>query len=453
MAAVLPPPLAPPPSDVLPSYTRRDPRISNAPTAAPTAREQRRHTRHLVKNGRNWLTLSFQSPANDSGDPELPHFSQTTPISGSVHLRLPGEAVVRSVSVSVIGELSSPTHYVRFLTVTRQLFVSDASDLDRSLPDPPDIFEGKLSGEHVWPFSIQLPKGVSILFGTSISARHNFRLPPTLTNAMSKARIQYKLVVRVKKGILSTDNRLTADFVYTPLLRPAQPSILRQIACLENQPLIGPDGDPDGWRCLRPLTLRGKIFNARSIEATCVKVAYQVSLFLFNAKLSIARPVCYTRGTTIPLVLSISSSDTQALDLLSLPSAPTCQLMRHATFSMHVDSTSLEVISSNSREWFPEVIGTAVWRQAFEDTGNSPHRRILHGDIVIPADTPPSCNIVNFHLQYTITLVDIKAVAFTPSAESRRTPMHSELVPIVTVPAPGPLEASSLPPMYESVSA
>lgn len=70
--------------------------------------------------------------------------------------------------------------------------------------------------------------------------------------------------------ILISPTRLATEFEYTPLLRPVQPSILRQIAALENHPLIGPDGDPEGWKTLEPVVLRGKVFSTRPVEATCI---------------------------------------------------------------------------------------------------------------------------------------------------------------------------------------
>lgn len=110
----------------------------------------------------------------------------------------------------VFGELSSPTSDLnRFLTISRQLFVSDASEIashGMSSASSPVVGNGKLKGTHVWPFSIDLPKGVCIILLDGV--RNNFRLPPTLTDRVSKAQIEYQLIVRVKKGTLSAGQRL-----------------------------------------------------------------------------------------------------------------------------------------------------------------------------------------------------------------------------------------------------
>lgn len=119
---------------------------------------------------------------------------------------LTGKLTFYSITTyQVIGEVTSPTYYSRFLTIKRQLFVADVNELDSSLPNPPEIFEGKVSGEHIWPFSFRLPLGVRV--STTDEEKHNFRLPPTLQNQASKALIRYQLVVRVKKGLLSPPNR------------------------------------------------------------------------------------------------------------------------------------------------------------------------------------------------------------------------------------------------------
>ncbi|TCD64045.1 hypothetical protein EIP91_004594 [Steccherinum ochraceum] len=381
--------LQPPSVDSLPSYTPRSgPLNFDVHNRSPDRHND--HAYHLVKNGKQWLTLSLRSQAGN--DDKTPRFNQGHPITGSVRLALTNEAVIRSVSIMVTGELTSPAYYSRFLTMTRQLFVSDTNEVDLTLRDAPKAFAGKLKGEHTWPFSIRLPKGVCIVLSDAV--KHNFRLPPTLTDLQSKAQIHYRVVVRVKKGLLNSDTRLSTEFTYTPLLRPTEPSILRQIAYLENQPLVGPEGDLEGWKSVEPFILTGKVFNARPVTAECT-----------------------------------------ALDLLSIP------------------VNSLEVVSPE--DCHPEAVSTAVWWAAQERGGNTRERRVLHGEVNIPQDAPPSCRIVNFKLQYAITFLHLKAVGFTPSFPDGRKAalqyLHSEPIEVVTVPAHGPPQTSSLPPVYDAI--
>lgn len=104
------------------------------------------------------------------------------------------------IAIQVIGELSADCH--RFLTITRQLCVSDHNEVLPDIPEQPTVHPGKLYGSHSWPFSIRLPRGVCIIPGDGF--RHTFRLPPSMDG---KAQIRYHLLVRVKRGSLSAGQR------------------------------------------------------------------------------------------------------------------------------------------------------------------------------------------------------------------------------------------------------
>lgn len=64
-------------------------------------------------------------------------------------------------------------------------------------------------------------------------------------------------------------------FIYVPATKPDPPSPLRQLAYQENSPLLGPDGDPEGWKVFPSVKIRGRIFSARDVELRCtVRDAY-----------------------------------------------------------------------------------------------------------------------------------------------------------------------------------
>ncbi len=56
---------------------------------------------------------------------------------------------------------------------------------------------------------------------------------------------------------------------YIPLARPSPPTILRQLAYQEDHPLVGPDGDPDGWKALELVKIEGFLFKTVRVQATC----------------------------------------------------------------------------------------------------------------------------------------------------------------------------------------
>ncbi|KAL4248690.1 hypothetical protein ABKN59_006343 [Abortiporus biennis] len=390
----------------LPAYSQ----IRNTSTSSRT-----QHSYHLSKSGKKWLTVSVQSRATDPQ--EIPNFAQGHTISGSVGLDLANEAVIRAVSVSVVGDLLSSDDIMRFLTINQVLAVSDMNELDqdgvRTGHPQPATYNGKLQGKYSWPFEIRLPKGVSIVLD---NCRSNYQLPPSFQHSSSRARVEYHIVVRVKKGVLSSNHRLLIPFIFTQRARPSQPSILRQISYLEQTPLVGPEGDPDGWKTLDSVQIQGTFFRTRPIEATCT--------------LSLARPLCYTQGAVIPLILSISSEDSHALDLLSTPSAPCVQLLR----------------PWDSQD---EVIGSATWwcapaAQSAYDT------KVLHGEIRIPPDAIPNCRILHFELEYWLSMMHFRAISFTPDDPPPKACLISEKIQIVTVHAEGPQHIAYSPPSYAS---
>lgn len=73
-------------------------------------------------------------------------------------------------------------------------------------------------------------------------------------------------------GLLLTktylSHRVGSQVRYTPITRPDPPSLARQLAYQENSPLVGPEGDPEGWHNLPAIEVRGRIFSDRSISAS-----------------------------------------------------------------------------------------------------------------------------------------------------------------------------------------
>ena len=68
---------------------------------------------------------------------------------------------------------------------------------------------------------------------------------------------------------------------YVPLARPSPPTILRQLAYQQDASIIGPDGDPDGWKTYEPVKMEGVLFKKISVEAFCT-VRYSMLLVLVD---------------------------------------------------------------------------------------------------------------------------------------------------------------------------
>ena len=54
-----------------------------------------------------------------------------------------------------------------------------------------------------------------------------------------------------------------------PLSVPDEPSPLRQQAYAEGGPILGPEIDPDGWKTVADVDLKGTLFKSRSVSVSC----------------------------------------------------------------------------------------------------------------------------------------------------------------------------------------
>lgn len=131
------------------------------------------------------------------------------------------------------------------------------------------------------------------------------------------------------------------------------------------------------------------------------------------------KPPChqlsYTRGTVIPLVLTLASPDAQALGLLAAPSIPDVRLLRHVSHDRAAAAKAKAArldAAGNCRgvrggslpgvdfKVSTKFIESAVfWPSAEGAQDNLEHgRQRLDGEIRLPSDLKPSCAIAQFEL-------------------------------------------------------
>jgi hypothetical protein len=58
-------------------------------------------------------------------------------------------------------------------------------------------------------------------------------------------------------------------YLFVPITRPPRPTPLRCSAYEGGTPLAGPDRDPDGWHCIPPFRINGKLLNRRKVVVVC----------------------------------------------------------------------------------------------------------------------------------------------------------------------------------------
>ncbi|KAK7437000.1 hypothetical protein VKT23_006714 [Stygiomarasmius scandens] len=397
------------------------PAYSRLPTPPLRPRTPRPKTEHVVelsnnsgmggaasKKSKPWAVLKVYSNARSSKS--LPTFVEGDKITGSVTLDLghgswisgsngSGDAIT-SVKIMVRGEIASGNiNYwggnKTFLEVSTLLWSKDAHN-------------AKLSGEQHWPFSVSLPKQVSLSEGDR-AEEQQYVLPHTFLERNIRASIRYDLVVHITRK-LRPDSNLQQTFVYIPAIRPDPPSLLRQLAYQENSPLAGPSVDPEGWLTLAPVKSHGTVFSSRTVEITCT--------------LSLAKPLSYTRNSVLPLSLLLESNDRQTLDLLTAnPNSAINLRLRRQLDVMRGDSVRSPVwnLPSQKAEYIVDL-GEAVWWASADGDVSGEGRVRLDGEIPLAKDLKPSTLFPHFNVEYYVVLLPFTVTGFAPSPSPSPSP-------------------------------
>ncbi|KAJ6498815.1 hypothetical protein C8R45DRAFT_897469 [Mycena sanguinolenta] len=430
------------PSD-LPVYTRRQ----TPPPPAQIEREPKEFT-YEIKNrgGTPWATLTVQ------GDPRLtkaiPTIMEGSDLVGSVKLALRSAEAIQAVCVLIKGEVMQggpAAAPLVFLESKHTLW--SAAEGDPQAPQNSGKSVLKLQGDYQWPFSITLPT-------TLTKDGETYRLPHTFLDRLASFSVRYAAEMRIVRGKLRPDdkrvhlmstkrpdmnsNRVTCKFGYFSMAQPGPPSALRQLAYQENSPLFGPESDPGGWET-QSASLKGTVFSSRTIEVR----------FTF----SLAKPLSYTRSSSIPCALTIETNDRQALDLLSSPSASMVYLERGFYEKRDIFRNTVE------------PCGQAVfWTSTEGAPEESSYRRHLMGEIHLRSNLQPSSAVCGFcrafsvvllisHLvyssQYAVVVFPFQAAAFKPIGVDNA-PLLRQVVEITTRYAPGPRQKTYTPPTYEA---
>ncbi|EIN13044.1 hypothetical protein PUNSTDRAFT_124608 [Punctularia strigosozonata HHB-11173 SS5] len=415
--------LSPPPLELLPAYSASITRP--APSALrprqPEVVERKFPLAQIRKEP--WAYLIVRSRGGSSND--RPQYFQGEDVQGSVEMDVPkGDTAIRSVEVSVRGHLvSGPSPRspnaakTTFLNISRVLWSGD-----------------KLSGVNRWDFTLKLPTECGI-DAENEDPQQKWPLPPSFMEQEARFGIHYEIFLHVRRGLLRGDSRLNITFNYSPLVFPEAPSALRQLAYRENiAHLIGPSGDPHGWKALPLIKMQGTVFSSRLIEANCI--------------LSLATPLCYTRSTVIPLRLTIQTDDAQSLHLLSTTKAPIVRLMRHSSNYTKIAANTPDNLITSPDDFNTEsrIVDTAIWWPANEgDT--PPNSRTLNGELRVPGNLKPACIFGFAKISYAVVLQPFRAIAFSPSAKPREY-LASQPIEIATAFPLGPRPRSMAPPAY-----
>ncbi|THG98708.1 hypothetical protein EW026_g3519 [Hermanssonia centrifuga] len=154
------------------------------------------HTYELNdKHDKPWLILNIKS-LNHSPS-ELPIIFGELPVTGSVALDLKEETQVKSISISLVGKMTTQDIIIyNFVHVSHELWSLEhkANNLTSEVPED---FNSKLSGTFSFPFSLELPKTLRL---QNDGASECYQLPATFYTFLGRVVITYEIIVTVTTG-------------------------------------------------------------------------------------------------------------------------------------------------------------------------------------------------------------------------------------------------------------
>ncbi|KAJ7244856.1 hypothetical protein C8J57DRAFT_762840 [Mycena rebaudengoi] len=399
-------------SDELPVYSGR--RSPPSPVARANAEPQKFSYDIKNRSRKPWAILVVH------GDPRLgktiPTVVAGSNLMGSVSLTLQIGETIQAVAVSVKAEIimiSGGVPAVRTLIFETKTTLWSAAEGDPQSREK----SSKLKGEYTWPFSIHIP-------ATSTSKEGKpFELPHTFFERAASFSIQYSVELRIMRGKLRQDDKRVCTLGVFSMRQPGPPSMLRQLAYQENSPLLGPEADPDGWQSLPSFSISGLLFSVLTVDVKCT--------------LALAKPLCYTRSSSIPCTLTIETENAQALDVLASPKAALVYLERH-TGSTTNDISRSDVLACGQAVFWASTEGAAA---------ETSLRRRLMGEIHLRPTLQPSTDVVDFLIEYTVLVFPFQATGFKPHGYA---PLLRQKVDIVTRYASGPRAITYTPATYET---
>ncbi|KAJ7773471.1 hypothetical protein B0H16DRAFT_1714355 [Mycena metata] len=373
----------------LPTYSRAGP--------GPYRTE---HKYSLENKGKPWLFIFVKSRAATPAAP--PFFLENDIVAGRVELEADKSEAIKTITVTIQGGATAVGQEEQVFLELNETVWSDKS--------------GKITkGKHSWPFSFTLPTKVDSPDVKGIT------LPPEIKMKGAKM-----ITVDAPPSFSERGSPAYIDYKAEP------PSALRQLAYKEGTDLIGPDGDPAGWKVSPPVKFKGRLFDAVDVELECT--------------LAVATPLAFTIGSPIPLILTLRSENQQALDTLAAPNAVKLYLVR--SIAMGSDAMQDDVVDRRSNSFFESNGGQAYFWPSNEGA-QEPGKRVLRGELDVKKQTKPSFLFPRLTIRYSLELKPFDITGFASVGVEAGKSLLSEPVKITTRQIPGITPRSYAPPGYE----
>ncbi|KAF9527967.1 hypothetical protein CPB83DRAFT_855098 [Crepidotus variabilis] len=301
--------------------------------------------------------------------------------------------------------------------------------------------DSSVPGEHPKKRRSALPQ--DMISGSGPSSRENTErassydpqaavacpMPQTFVDKGFKVSLNYEISAILVHGRFRPDTKIRTNIAYLPSIEPLPMSVRRQQAYEAGALLPSPRSDPDGWFAVPTATVHGwfdEVYYPRQIQVDC-------TLYLAN-------PLSYTRSTAIPCYLSLSCTDTQALQSLCNPKSPNVRLMRQFRhFTPHGGDRAAALEEHFSRGYSEGVIPSqilppqgsagatgaggdlkvvlqevshAVWWAAPKEVLQDPTLRWMEGEIHLEPSLQPSCACSIFSVEYSVEMYPPKSAYF-----------------------------------------
>ncbi|TFK74117.1 hypothetical protein BDN72DRAFT_833826 [Pluteus cervinus] len=375
-------------------------------------------------NRRPWASLILCADASRSSS--IPTYTEGECITGSVVLNTQEGDPVQAIDIIVQGQVITGTRAqdtYTFLNHPVTIWNKSMGDMRSSSR------EDFTNDESCWDFCIGLPSQVEVT--NSRNSSRVFRLPSAFLEHCAQACIQYTLVVNFTRSRLRTNKQLAAIFGYIQITRPSPgPYIPGQITNQGDSELRPPDVDSHRWQTLSPIFIRGMGVGEQSIMLKCT--------------LSLAKPLCYTRGTVIPCAMTIEAVDSGSTPEYCLAnSRQAIALMLRRT--IEYSSRSNYLFDKSESRTVVDHIETAVWGPTTTSQttdGQSQHQYL--GEIPLKNKLAPSSAIGHLSIKYLVSIFAFEDAALKSNTAITK-PLLEYPVVIATSFGKGPRRRSFIP--------
>ncbi|KAI5119431.1 hypothetical protein M0805_009882 [Coniferiporia weirii] len=364
----------------------------------------------------------------------LPIFQEGEEIVGQVEFNFTEPEIVEGITLSAKGTITGlGKHQKVFVEVEENLWRADRllTQINACMPSSSGGPGAQLKGYFNWPFSVKIPSHLAVTDERKCGAlgtQFFGQLPPSFPTSDLHSSISYEVTLTVK-GQARHDLVLSIPFVYMPISRPPSLSSVQDLA-RNNQ------RTEDTWEVFRSFVVRGIAFVAYNVDVICT--------------FALARPLSYTRGTSIPCVLALECADAQTIELLASARAPVVRLCRcvdDASSGLELKITRIldaikppcmlascaELRVADTTDMESGGFASAI-RAIKTSLQGDLHSKILIGEIPLREDLTPSFSFARMSLKYEVQMPSLRTAGFVPEDGDKAVAFRTD-VQIVSAPA------------------